>query len=63
MTNNKKLPFNDDQTWRQKVVSADSIWEQVDKLLKANGKELPTTARRPDVRMILQNVMSDTANF
>lgn len=63
MTNKPELPFNEKQSWPEKVFSADSFWAQVEQMLTTNGKELPTTARRPDVRMVLQNTSDTTANF
>ena len=56
-------PFNGAQSWKEKVLDADRIWNQVDGVLKSNGLELPGTPRRPDVRMILENVSGTTQLF
>lgn len=52
----KALPFNDGQTWSQKVLEADEIYMQVKNILAAEGKELPASPRRPDVRLIINNM-------
>lgn len=43
-------------SWNEKVLRADSIWSQVKNILDQHGLELPQTPRRPDVRLILNNV-------
>ena len=48
--------FQGAQSWQDKVLDADSIWAQVKQALDAKGLELPKTPRRPDVRLILDNV-------
>lgn len=57
------FPINDGQTWSQKVLAADNIWAQVKETLVNAGVELPKTPRRPDVRMILNNVSGETIQF
>lgn len=57
------FPINDGQTWSQKVFAADEIWTQVKDALNNVGVELPKTPRRPDVRMILNNVSGETIQF
>ena len=49
-------PFEGPQSWKEKVISADRIWNQVRAALKDRGLELPQTPRRPDVRLILNNI-------
>tara|TARA_R110002126_G_scaffold13118_1_gene56064 strand:+ start:310940 stop:311818 length:879 start_codon:yes stop_codon:yes gene_type:complete len=58
-----KQPFNDAQTWSQRVLSADGIYKQVKQLLAAEGKDLPTTLRRPDIRLILDNNSGEELKF
>lgn len=48
--------FQGRQGWNDKVITADSIWSQVKTLLQARSLSMPTTPRRPDVRLILDNV-------
>ncbi len=48
--------FQGPKSWKEKVVSADNVWSQVSAVLKANNMTLPGTPRRPDVRLILDNV-------
>lgn len=50
------LPFNGARSWKEKVLKADKIWAQVKAALQNEGTELPKTLRRPDVRLILNNV-------
>lgn len=57
------FPIDDAQTWSQKVLAADNIWAQVKEALEDAGVELPKTPRRPDVRMILNNVSGETIQF
>jgi len=44
------------QSWQEKVLNADKIWAQVKYILQSNGLDLPKTPRRPDVRIILNNI-------
>ncbi len=46
--------FQSNITWEEKVFSADIVWDNILKAL--DGKDLPKTPRRPDVRLIAQNV-------
>jgi hypothetical protein len=55
--------FNHAQTWSQRVLTADDIYAQVESALKAAGKTLPQTPRRPDVRLILENNTGQEINF
>lgn len=48
--------FKRPQKWTDKILDADSIWSQVKALLTSQNLELPQTPRRPDVRLILDNV-------
>jgi hypothetical protein len=57
------LPFNDQNTWPQQVLSADAIWKQVKQHLMDAGKECPKTPRLDDVRLILNNVSGETLQF
>lgn len=50
------LPFNKPQSWKEKTLDADKIWAQISQLLQSKGLTLPQTLRRPDVRLILDNV-------
>lgn len=63
MMSKPELPFNENQTWKQKEISADSIWAQVQRILDNAGKNLPTTPRRPDVRVIVRNISGREINF
>jgi len=44
------------QFWGERVLEADYIWAQVKTLLENNSLELTPTPRRPDVRLIVNNV-------
>ncbi len=57
------IPFNNAQTWGQRVLSADDIYKQVKDTLDAHGKVLPTTLRRPDIRLILENNSGEEIKF
>jgi hypothetical protein len=50
-------------TWQDKTLLADEIYAQLQSLLGTQNIELPTTPRRPDVRMILNNVSGATQRF
>jgi len=63
MTSGTKTPFQNDKNWNEKIIDADSVWTQVQDILKAEGKELPETFRRPDVRLILNNISGHTQTF
>ena len=51
------LPFNifAGKSWQDKVLEADALWLQIKTALAAQQKTLPTTPRRPDVRLIVAN--------
>lgn len=51
------------QSWPDKVLRGDDILQQVTALLAAHGKTLPQTPRRPDVRLIVENVSGDAFSF
>lgn len=55
--------FSNGKTWTEKVLSGDALWQQVKKLLEANGATLPATPRRPDLRLICDNISSQTLEF
>lgn len=57
------IPFNTSQTWPQRVLIADDIWQQVKEILETHGETLPKTPRRPDTRLILNNVSDKTISF
>jgi hypothetical protein len=57
------LPFNGSQSWKQKTLDADKIWSQVKSILKLNDIELPVTPRRPDVRIIVNNISGNNQLF
>lgn len=57
------LPFDNNQTWAQRVLRADDIWAQVEDALQQAGENLPETLRRPDVRLILDNVSGQQLQF
>jgi len=57
------IPFNNTQTWQQRVLSADDIYKQVKDTLDAHGKEMPATLRRPDIRLILENNSGEELKF
>lgn len=57
-------PFNEKaQSWKEKIIDGDKIWQQVKHILQARNLELPETARRPDVRLILDNVSGTDKMF
>lgn len=58
-----ELPFQSGQSWGEKVLEADKIWAQVKSALDEAGLSLPTTPRRPDIRMILDNNTGKQLSF
>jgi len=50
-------------TWRRKVVEADKLWSQVQLLLEERELTLPQTPRRPDIRLILNNLSGTSIHF
>jgi hypothetical protein len=46
----------DRKSWANKVLSADAIYAQVKLAAEQAGIELPKTPRRPDIRLIVENI-------
>ena len=65
MTIRKKFRrFGTRKSWAQKVLAADNIWVQVKQVLaQHNNLVLPTTPRRPDVRLIIENMSGHALIF
>jgi hypothetical protein len=55
--------FGPGQAWQDKVLEGDALWAQVKAMLGAQALSLPQTPRRPDVRMILNNVSGQEIRF
>lgn len=55
--------FGPGQSWQDKVVEGDVIWAQVKSLLDTHGVSLPSTPRRPDVRLIVSNISGTDVRF
>jgi len=58
--------FNSSSTgksWQDKVLDADKIWAQVKSILAKQNLQLPTTPRRPDVRLIVNNISGHDIQF
>lgn len=55
--------FHHHHTWSQRVLTADSIYKKVVKALDGEGLKLPTTPRRPDIRLILENKSGADISF
>ncbi len=51
------------RSWYDKVIEADDLWAQVKRLLDTHAITLPQTPRRPDVRMIINNVSGKDITF
>ncbi len=51
------------KSWHDKVLEADDLWAQVGRLLATQSVTLPQTPRRPDVRMIVNNVSGNDISF
>lgn len=51
------------KTWQDKVIEADKIWNQVKEMLAGHGLQLPETPRRPDVRLIINNISGHDVQF
>lgn len=58
-----KNSFNKGKSWQDKVLEADAIWEQVKAIFDAHQSALPETPRRPDVRMIVDNISGQEVRF
>jgi len=60
----KKLSgFGPGQSWQDKVLEGDALWAQVKAALDAAGQSLPQTLRRPDVRLIVNNISGQDIRF
>lgn len=53
----------DGRNWAERVVQADHVWQQVKALLDGAQLALPTTPRRPDVRLIVENISGAAVEF
>ncbi len=58
-----KNSFNKGKSWQDKVLEADLIWAQVKAIFDAHQSALPETPRRPDVRMIVDNISGREVRF
>ena len=61
-----KEPFNNfsnGKSWQDKVLDADKIWNQIKIMLSAQSLQLPQTPRRPDVRLIINNISGHDIQF
>jgi len=52
-----------DKVWEDKVLDADIIWQQIKAMLASQSAQLPKTPRRPDVRLIINNVSGHQIEF
>lgn len=59
----EKLPFEGAQSWKERVIDADQIWQQIQNIVSGSGHEVPKTLRRPDVRLIINNQSGVDAVF
>ena len=64
----KKKSFNTNafkriKNWVDKVHMGDTIADQVKYVFEKNGYELEATPRRPDVRLVINNISGQTFNF
>jgi hypothetical protein len=55
--------FSEGKGWKDKVVEADSIWLQINSALAEKNVVLPQTPRRPDVRLIINNITGNDIQF
>lgn len=55
--------FNANQFWADKTFRGDNLWAQVKSALERTNQKLPLTPRRPDVRLIINNVSGETVEF
>lgn len=55
--------FQPNETWQDKVLDADFMWAKLENVLNGAGKKLPSTPRRPDVRMIVNNISGEEIEF
>lgn len=51
------------KSWQDKVLDADLLWSQVKAGLAKSGTTLPQTLRRPDVRLIVNNISGADVTF
>lgn len=49
--------------WEEKIFAADSIWEQIKQALAQTNTSLNSTPRRPDVRLIVNNISGQPVSF
>lgn len=59
------LPFNRfaGKSWQDKVLDADALWAQIKQALSDASRTLPATPRRPDVRLIVNNISGADITF
>lgn len=51
------------KVWEDKVLDADVIWQQIKAMLAGQDVQLPQTPRRPDVRLIVDNISDHVIEF
>lgn len=52
-----------DKGWEEKVLEGDKLWAQVKAMLAENNLALPRTPRRPDIRLIINNLSGNKIRF
>jgi hypothetical protein len=50
-------------SWPEKVFKADAIWAQLKEILSAAGHVIAPIPRRPDIRLVINNVSSNDFSF
>lgn len=55
--------FSDGRGWDEKAILGDCLWQQVSDILNEHKIEMPETPRKPDVRLILNNVTGQEMRF
>lgn len=50
-------------SWPEKVFKADVIWVQLKEILSAAGHDIAPIPRRPDIRLVINNVSSNSFSF
>ncbi len=55
--------FKQGASWPEKVFQADALWSEVSKLLMIYKTALPSTLRRPDVRLVVENISGVDISF
>jgi hypothetical protein len=63
MADSHSAPFSGSQSWSEKTFQADKIWQQVKDALAKTGATLAPTPRRPDVRLIVNNISGGDITF